>query len=74
VREQTADGAVFDQFTADGKPTHGTMPGQNGASPQGVTVTYDNGASTWRYDDGTVVDRNAHGDVTHEKTADGAVF
>ncbi|MFG1610434.1 hypothetical protein, partial [Actinoplanes sp. NPDC049265] len=74
VREQTADGAVFDQFTPDGKPTHGTMPGQNGASPQGVTVTYDNGASTWRYDDGTVVDRNAHGDVTHEKTADGAEF
>ncbi|WP_328373193.1 hypothetical protein [Micromonospora zamorensis] len=75
TREVSADGATFDRFTADGKPTHGTVPGSDGQPAQDVSITYGpDGSSTWTYADGTTVDRNAAGDVTREVTADGATF
>ncbi|MET8233671.1 hypothetical protein ABZS77_23665 [Micromonospora sp. NPDC005298] len=75
TRKVTADGASFDQFTADGKPTHGTVPGSDGQPAQAVSISYgSDGSSTWTYADGTTVDRNAEGDVTRKVTADGASF
>ncbi|MBQ1040883.1 hypothetical protein, partial [Micromonospora sp. C81] len=71
----TADGASFDGFTADGRPTHGTVPGADGQPAQDVSIAYGgDGSSTWSYADGTSVDRNAAGDVTRQVTADGALF
>ncbi|MFC8297382.1 hypothetical protein [Micromonospora orduensis] len=75
TREITSDGASFDRFTADGRPTHGTVPGTDGQPPQSVDITYGgDGSSTWTYADGTKVDRNAAGDITRETTSDGASF
>ncbi|MEU4398204.1 RHS repeat domain-containing protein, partial [Micromonospora orduensis] len=75
TRETTSDGASFDRFTADGRPTHGTVPGTDGQPAQAVDITYGgDGSSTWTYADGTKVDRNAAGDITHETTSDGASF
>ncbi|MGC4783573.1 hypothetical protein ACLQ3A_18290, partial [Micromonospora zamorensis] len=75
TREVNADGATFDRFTADGKPTHGTVPGSDGQPAQDVSITYGpDGSSTWTYADGTTVDRNAAGDVTREVSPDGATF
>ncbi|MFI5935012.1 hypothetical protein, partial [Actinoplanes sp. NPDC051494] len=70
VRQQLPDGTVYDAFTADGKPTHVTLPGN-----QDVSITYgDDGSSLWSYEDGTRVSRDAAGTLTHETTADGASF
>ncbi|MEU7841633.1 hypothetical protein AB0B39_11715, partial [Micromonospora sp. NPDC049114] len=70
VREELPDGTVFDRFTADGRPTHGTLPDAGE-----VSISYGGGGgSTWSYADGTVVQRNAAGDVTYERTGDGASF
>ncbi|MFI5935014.1 hypothetical protein, partial [Actinoplanes sp. NPDC051494] len=75
THQTTSDGADFDRFTADGKPTHGTLPGSDGQPAQDVSITYEgDGDSTWSYADGTKVDRNADGDVTHQTTSDGASF
>ncbi|MEU8210350.1 WXG100 family type VII secretion target [Micromonospora sp. NPDC049044] len=74
VRQQTADGTVFDRFGGDGRPLHGTVPGENGEPPQDVTIAYDGDASTWAYADGTTVNRNSDGAVTQMRTADGASF
>ncbi|MFG1893040.1 hypothetical protein ACGFIP_03305, partial [Micromonospora zamorensis] len=75
TRQVTADGASFDGFTADGKPTHGTVPGSDGQPAQDVSIAYGgDGSSTWTYADGTTVDRNAAGGITREVTADGASF
>ncbi|MET7704710.1 hypothetical protein, partial [Micromonospora sp. NPDC005413] len=75
TREVTSDGASFDRFTPDGKPTHGTVPGADGQPAQSVDIAYGgDGSSTWSYADGTKVDRNAAGDITHEATSDGASF
>ncbi|SCG57366.1 beta strand repeat-containing protein [Micromonospora zamorensis] len=75
TREVTADGVTFDGFTADGRPTHGTVPGADGRPAQDVSIAYGgDGSSTWTYADGTTVDRNAAGDVTREVTADGVTF
>ena len=35
--------------SADGKPIHGTVPGQDGQPPATVNVTYDGDGSTWTY-------------------------
>ncbi|MET8232283.1 hypothetical protein ABZS77_16600, partial [Micromonospora sp. NPDC005298] len=70
VRQQLPDGTVFDGFTADGRPTHGILPGN-----QEVSIVYGrDGSSIWSYADGTLVDRDAAGDVTRQVTADGASF
>jgi hypothetical protein len=70
VRQQLTDGTVFDSFTADGRPTHGTLPGSGE-----VSISYaGDGSSMWKYADGTTVGRNADGDVTRQTTPDGAVF
>ncbi|MFF0255678.1 hypothetical protein ACFYPW_24605, partial [Micromonospora zamorensis] len=75
THETTSDGASFDRFTADGRPTHGSVPGADGQPAQDVSITYGgDGSSTWTYADGTKVDRNAAGDITHETTSDGASF
>ncbi|WCN83231.1 beta strand repeat-containing protein [Micromonospora sp. LH3U1] len=75
IRQRTADGAVFDKFTSDGRPTHGTMPGAGGGTPQDVDISYNgDGSSTYRFDDGSSVDRNADGDVLRMTTPEGAVF
>ncbi|WP_203821675.1 hypothetical protein, partial [Paractinoplanes ferrugineus] len=75
THETTKDGASFDRFTADGKPTHGTVPGADGQPAQEVSINYGgDGSSTWSYGDGTKVDRNARGDITHEVTSQGAEF
>ncbi|MET8550516.1 RHS repeat domain-containing protein, partial [Micromonospora zamorensis] len=75
THETTSDGASFDRFTADGRPTHGSVPGADGQPAQDVSITYGgDGSSTWTYADGTKVDRNATGDITHETTSDGASF
>ncbi|MFJ6167481.1 hypothetical protein ACIQH6_20345, partial [Micromonospora orduensis] len=75
THETTSDGASFDQFTADGKPTHGTVPGTNGQPPQAVDITYGgDGSSTWTYADGTKVDRNPDGAVVRQTTSEGNVF
>ncbi|WP_422747573.1 RHS repeat domain-containing protein [Micromonospora sp. WMMD1219] len=74
-RQVTADGAVFDRFDGEGRPTHGTTPGVDGQPAQDVTISYGgDGSSTWTYGDGTTVQRNADGDITRQVTADGAVF
>ncbi|MBQ0982932.1 hypothetical protein, partial [Micromonospora sp. M61] len=75
TREVSADGATFDRFTPEGKPTHGTVPGTDGQPAQEVSIAYGaDGSSTWTYADGTTVDRSAAGDVTREVSADGATF
>ncbi len=75
TRQSTADGAVFDRFDGDGRPTHGTLPGADGGPAQQVSVSYgDDGSSTWSYADGTRVSRNADGDVVDQTTGDGASF
>ncbi|MEU7841630.1 hypothetical protein AB0B39_11700 [Micromonospora sp. NPDC049114] len=75
IRQRTADGAVFDKFTSDGRPTHGTMPGAGGGPPQDVDISYNgDGSSIYRYGDGSSVDRNAAGDVVRMTTPEGAVF
>ncbi|MGC4785972.1 hypothetical protein ACLQ3A_30550, partial [Micromonospora zamorensis] len=75
TREVSADGATFDRFAPDGKPTHGTVPGADGQPAQDVSIAYGaDGSSTWTYADGTTVDRSAAGDVTREVSADGASF
>ncbi|NGM15658.1 hypothetical protein [Verrucosispora sioxanthis] len=75
TRQGTADGAVFDRFTADGRPTHGTLPGAGGGAPQQVDISYGrDGSSTYRFADGTTVERDADGDVVRMTTSEGAVF
>ncbi|WP_189077980.1 WXG100 family type VII secretion target [Mangrovihabitans endophyticus] len=76
VREKLPDGTVFDRFNAEGKPTHGSVPGKGGPTP--VDIAYHGGGtSTWTYHEGsgpdTVVTKNAHGDVTR-MVADGWTF
>ncbi|MBQ0982953.1 hypothetical protein, partial [Micromonospora sp. M61] len=75
VRQTTSEGTVFDRFTADGKPTHGTVPGTDGQPAQAVDITYGgDGSSTWTYADGTKVDRNPDGAVIRQTTSEGTVF
>ncbi|MFG1893043.1 hypothetical protein ACGFIP_03320, partial [Micromonospora zamorensis] len=75
VRQTTSEGTVFDRFTADGKPTHGTVPGTDGQPAQAVDITYSgDGSSTWTYADGTKVDRNPDGAVVRQTTSEGTVF
>ncbi|WP_433385983.1 hypothetical protein [Micromonospora sp. KLBMP9576] len=74
VRQQTADGAVFDRFDGEGRPTHGTVPGEDGAPGQDVTIAYHGDASTWTYGDGTTVERNGDGALAQMRTTEGASF
>ena len=75
TREVSADGATFDRFNADGKPTHGTVPGSDGQPAQAVDIAYGgDGSSTWTYADGAKVDRNPDGVVVRQTTAEGTVF
>ncbi|WP_460777409.1 RHS repeat domain-containing protein, partial [Micromonospora polyrhachis] len=74
THQQLPDGSVFDRFTADGKPTHGTVPGSDGQPTQSVDITYQGDTSTWRYTDGTTVTYNTDGNVTHQQLPDGTVF
>lgn len=70
LRQQLPDGTVFDQFTADGRPTRGSIPGSGQ-----VSISYaSDGSSIWSYADGMQVFRDPDGDVVRQQTPDGAVF
>ncbi|MEU1681419.1 hypothetical protein ABZ422_20290, partial [Micromonospora zamorensis] len=76
TRQELKDGSVFDRFNGDGRPTHGTVPGQDGRPGQQVDITYGaDGSSVWSYQgDGTKVYRNAEGDTTRQVLKDGTTF
>ncbi|GLZ01022.1 hypothetical protein, partial [Actinoplanes sp. NBRC 103695] len=66
LRQQTADGTVFDRFSPDHRPTHATLPDHAGTAE----ISYRGDNSTWSYSDGTRVDRGADGHVTHMHSGD----
>ncbi|MFI5935016.1 hypothetical protein, partial [Actinoplanes sp. NPDC051494] len=76
TRQELKDGTVFDQFNAAGKPTHGTVAGQDGQPAQQVDIHYNgDGSSVWKYlGDGSKVSRAADGTVTRQELKDGTVF
>ncbi|MGW0435759.1 hypothetical protein ACWDV4_24865, partial [Micromonospora sp. NPDC003197] len=74
IRQQLPDGTVFDQFTADGRPLHGTVQGEDGQPAQTVDITYNDNGSTWTFDDGTTVVHDNNGNVIQQTTPDGVVF
>ncbi|MEO3770653.1 hypothetical protein [Micromonospora sp. B9E7] len=64
------DGTVFSGFDSQNRPTHASVPGSGD-----VTISYAaNGGSTWSFDNGTRVERDAAGTITRETTSDGIVF
>ncbi|MFG1607863.1 hypothetical protein, partial [Actinoplanes sp. NPDC049265] len=71
--QQTSDKTVYDKFNDGNKPIHATTHPENGPS-QNVDISYDGGTSTWQYDDGSIVKRNAKGDTTWQQTSDKTVY
>ncbi|MFG1885220.1 hypothetical protein, partial [Micromonospora sp. NPDC049102] len=64
-KTMVADGWIFSSFDSQGRPLAGSSPAENGGPPQKVTISYGHdGSSTWRYGDGTVVNRTGDGHVT----------
>ncbi|MCI4061397.1 hypothetical protein MRQ36_01915 [Micromonospora sp. R77] len=69
VRQELADGGVYDRFDNEGRPIHGVVDGQ------GMDISYaPDGSSVLSYAGGDKVMLDPDGGVVRQATADGGVF